>query len=362
MLVKITQRSCSIFLRDSVGRFRVFLLLLSLLFSGLSNPAWAAETKIPISCTPTKKQPANLGTITLASVLTYVSSIEWATRANCFAKYGIQVKSQVVASSTIGMAGLVGGSYDLVTNTANNLVQAMANGGLEGKIVAPRHGYTSQELSRAKQEPLFSGELLMQVAVVVRSDSGINSWKDLVGKKIAVQTINGSSHAGVLLAMKDAGVSSSRTEVLAVTPSQMGVALARKSVDAVAVPDPFASEIILNGGKVIGYPDAYFAEPGAYVLYVSTSDAIAKKRDAMIAFQKAILESNALLNRPENEASIREITAEITGVSLDAAKKVRLPVMTERKVSFSDMAYVPRKLKAVGFLKKRVDLTPILFW
>ena len=109
-------------------------------------------------------------------------------------------------------------------------------------------------------------------------------------------------------------------------------------------------------------PDAYLAEPGAYVMYVSTRDAIAKNRAAMIAFQKAVLESNALLNRADNENSFREITAEVTGVSLDAAKKLRLPIMIERKVSFTDMAYLPRKLKAVGILKKRVDLTPILFW
>lgn len=343
---------------DKVG----VLALICGLFLSISFPSQANNVQIPTPCIANKKLPSAVGTLIVATQVSFAPSVEWALKANCFSKYGLDVKTQIVASSAIGMAGLIGGSYDIVINTATNLIQAMANGGLEGRIVAPRHGYTSQELVRAKQEPLYPGELLMQTALLVRADSDISTWKDLVGKKIGVQSINGGSHAGILLAMKSAGVSSSRTEFLAVAPSQMGVALSRKSVDAVVPNDPFASEIILSGAKVVGYPDAYLAEPGAYVMYVSTRDAIAKNRAAMIAFQKAVLESNALLNRADNENSFREITAEVTGVSLDAAKKLRLPIMIERKVSFTDMAYLPRKLKAVGILKKRVDLTPILFW
>lgn len=340
----------------------VVLLVFALVLISQPQSSRASENTIPVPCKVLNKKPTDLGTLVVATQVTFAPTVEWASRANCFAKYGIKVKTQVVASSSIGMAGLVGGSYDLVVNTATNLIQAMANGGLEGKIVAPRHGYTSQELSRAKQEPLYPGELLMQTALIVRSDSEIKSWKDLVGKKVAVQSINGASHAGVLLAMRASGAAIDRTEFLAVAPSQMGVALQRKSVDAVIPNDPFASDLIIGGARVIGYPDAYLAEPGAYVLYVSTSDAIKKNRAAMVAFQKAILESNALLNRPENETSIRDLTVEVTGVSKEAAARLRLPTMTEKKVAFTDLAYLPVKLKAIGFLKTRVNLTPILFW
>ena len=335
------------------------LLLISLLFPVQSR---ADSVEIPVPCQMPKKKVQDLGTIVLASQVTFIPTVEWASKANCFAKYGINVKSQVVASSSIGMAGLVGGSYDIVVNTATNLIQAMANGGLEGKIVAPRHGYTTEELARAKREPLYPGELLMQTALIVRSDSDIRDWKDLTGKRVAVQSLNGASHAGVLLAMRQFGVDSNRTEFLAVAPSQMGLALQRKSVDAVIPNDPFASEMLAGGSRIIGYPDAYLADPGAYVMYVSTADAIKKKRRAMLAFQSAILESNKLLNQTENEKSIRELTATITGVSNEAVARLRLPTMTEKKVAFTDLSYLPNKLKAIGFLKKRVNLTPILFW
>ena len=124
------------------------LLLISLLFPVQSR---ADSVEIPVPCQMPKKKVQDLGTIVLASQVTFIPTVEWASKANCFAKYGINVKSQVVASSSIGMAGLVGGSYDIVVNTATNLIQAMANGGLEGKIVAPRHGYTTEELARAKR-------------------------------------------------------------------------------------------------------------------------------------------------------------------------------------------------------------------
>ena len=349
-------------LSKSLPNWGLVLLAYILFLSGHTLSASASDKAIAVACSPSKKKTADLGNLVVATQVTFAPAVEWASRADCFAKYGIKVRTQVVASTSIGMAGLVGGTYDLVVNTATNLIQAMANGGLEGKIVAPRHGYTAQELARAKQEPLYPGELLMQTALIVRADSDIKNWKDLVGKKVAVQSINGASHAGVLQAMRASGAVLDRTEFLAVAPSQMGIALQRKSVDAVIPNDPFASDLIIGGARVIGYPDAYLADPGAYVLYVSTKEAIRKNRAAMVAFQKAILESNALLNRPENESSIRDLTVEVTGVSKEAAARLRLPTMTERKVAFTDLAYLPVKLKSIGFLKTRVNLTPILFW
>jgi len=71
---------------------------------------------------------------------------------------------------------------------------------------------------------------------------------------------------------------------------------------------------------------------------------------------------NKLLNLPENEASFRAIIANTTKVSADAAAKLRLPVMETHNVLFTEIAYIPNKLKIVGFVNKRVNLTPILFW
>ena len=335
-----------------------FLLLLLV---ATSLPTYVASAETPLACVAPSKAPKDLGTLTLASIPANLPAAQWGIEQGCFKKYGLNIKVNTVASTPIGMAGLVSGSFDLFMNTPSNLILFMANSDFAGKIVAPRHEYSAIELARAKREPLYSGELLLQTVVLVKKDSPIKSWKELEKSKIGVKSFKGSDHAGILLAMKANGANTSKTEFITLTDSQMGPALARGDVDAVVPSDPFATQIINDGARVIGYPTAYYFEPGVAVAYISSQDTVSKKSSAMRAFQKAVLEINLLLNLPANDASYRKAIAKTTGISDESAAKLRLPTMSEKNVSFSEIAYIPNKLKSLGFIRSRVNLAPILF-
>ncbi|CAB4739053.1 MAG: transporter substrate-binding domain-containing protein [Actinobacteria bacterium] len=330
----------------------------SLLLLASITPSHADST---IGCNQPAKAVKQVGTLVVAGTSAQLTSVEWGNEQGCFKKYGLEVKSISIASTQIGFAGIIGGTYDLVPTTPTNLILAMANGSFDGKIIAPRHEYSAAELERAKKEPFYEGELLLQTVLLVKKDSPIKSWKDLEGRKIGIRTFKSQEQAGVLLAMRTVGANTGKTEFLAMNDAQMSAALARGDVDAVVPSDPYASQIILDGARIIGYPTAYYAEAGVAVAYISSQDAVSKKIQAMKAFQKATLEINHLLNLPQNDASFRKTIAKVTGVSLEAASKTRLPIMMEKNVSFSGIAYIPNKLKSLGFIRSRVNLAPILF-
>lgn len=345
------------------------LLILQIAFSifvwNSMASAIATDGAISVShkCVGPKLSPKNFETLSIASQLALVPAIEFGNSAECFKKYGIKLKTTIVATTQIGMAGLVGGSFDLVVNTPTNLLLAIANGNFDGRLVVPRHGYTDEELIRAKLEPYYPGELLLQSALIVASKSSIKNWGDLAGKKIALQSINSADHAGALLAMMENKVDVSSVEFLSIPSSQMESALKQGDVDAVIPNDPFASQIInVDGGKIIGYPQAYFAQPGVAVAYVSSGKVVKAKRKALMAFKSAIFEINKLINDPVNQPSYRALSAKISGISPLAASKIRIPDFITQDVNESELNSTQKKLIKVGFMKKMIDSKKILNW
>ena len=301
------------------------------------------------------------GNLVIGGSAQQLPSIEWGIRQGCFKKFGLAVKTSTVASFPIGIAGLVSKNHDLYTTTPVNVIKTAVEGGFSGRFVAPKYGYSALDLSRAKTAPLYPGELLMASAVIVLKQSETKSLADLNKKKVALLSIEGVDQAGILLALREAGIRNPKISFLVLSNIQMADALKRGDVDAVVAADPFASQILKDGGEVIGYPQAYFQDPGPAFVFMSSAEIVSSKAKTMRAFQQANLEINRLLNKPENEASLRQTIAEVTRVSPEIASKVRLPTMSEKDLTIPQLSYLPNKLKKVGFMKGRFEIGPIIF-
>jgi len=306
-------------------------------------------------CHPQKDNAKSAPTLIVAGQLAQLPSVQWGIEQNCFRQFGLNVKTSIVATSTIAIAGLVGGSYDLAVTTPTNLIQAKMNGAIPGVFVAPRHEYTGEELVRAKLDPLYPGRLLLQTALIVNAKSPIQDWKDLENKTVAIQNFQNADHAGLLLAVMGGGGDSTKVHIVVLPSQQMGSALASGNVDGVIASEPFASQIIQNGGRVFGYTNAYFAEPGVAVGYASTTQIIRKKMKEMVAFRKATLFINHLLNDPNNINSYRNTIMSFSGITKEAAAKVYLQVMGEKNLTLDDIQNAIRKLQKVGFITGRLD-------
>jgi len=352
-----------------VKKVRFVLLSILIVTTGIFIPAYSQADDAKLACPASKSDAKYIGKLRVAGQVTQLPSVQWGIDNGCFKKYGIDIESTAVATSQIATAGLVGGSYDIAITTPTNLFLANANEGFGGVIVAPRHGYTAQELTRAKVEPFFPGELLLQTALIARPGSSIRvgNWADLEGKKIGLQSFLSGDHAGIATAMLKAGADYKKTEFLTLTSQQMFDALGRGEIDAGVINDPFATQAVLAGNIVIGYPNAYYAQSGylrdagVAVAYLSNTKIVKKNTKAMKAFQKATLAINKLLNQPENEQSFRQTYMTVTGISAAAAAKVKLPVMIERNLTPADISYIPRKLFDIGFIREKIKVSPIIF-
>ena len=86
-------------------------------------------------------------------------------------------------------------------------------------------------------------------ALIVRNGSGINSVKDLKGKKVATPFVS-TAHYQLMAVMKSEGVDAKGVNVMNLRPPEIAAAWERGDIDAAFIWDPVLSKIKGNG-KVI---------------------------------------------------------------------------------------------------------------
>ena len=129
-------------------------------------------------------------------------------------------------------------------------------------------------------------------ALVARNGSGINSVKDLKGKKVATPFVS-TAHYQLMADMKSEGVDGKAVTVMNMRPPEIAAAWERGDIDAAFVWDPVLSRIKGNG-KVIatsgsigkkGYP--------TFDGLVVSSEWAAKNEAFMVALVKALAKADA---------------------------------------------------------------------
>jgi len=96
-------------------------------------------------------------------------------------------------------------------------------------------------------------------ALIARNGTGINSVKDLKGKKVGVP-LGSTSHFSLMGALENAGVPASAVTVLGMSPDQIAAAWSQNQIDATFIWDPVQTKVrangkmILHAGQVTGKP------------------------------------------------------------------------------------------------------------
>ncbi|WP_141506087.1 ABC transporter substrate-binding protein [Paenibacillus luteus] len=87
-------------------------------------------------------------------------------------------------------------------------------------------------------------------ALAVRNSAGINSVKDLVGKKIAVP-FGSTTHFSLLSALKQEGVDPASVSILDLQPPDIVAAWQRKDIDGAFVWQPSLAKLVADDGKLL---------------------------------------------------------------------------------------------------------------
>lgn len=182
-------------------------------------------------------------------------------------------------------------------------------GDQKAALVAGKLNYTGTTLVNAiiaasKGEPVVIVNSLCNKcsALVVGKDLGINTPKDLKGKKIAY--VPGTMHHILLLeVLENAGLNPQKdVELIRIDFFDMGQALAKGEIDAFCSGEPFPALAVKEGyGKILSYP--YFDESIGTInaAMITTKDEIEKNREIIQELVIAHAKATKYLNLHQEE-------------------------------------------------------------
>ncbi|MDO9486257.1 MAG: ABC transporter substrate-binding protein [Actinomycetota bacterium] len=217
--------------------------------------------------------------------------IELAKVRGSFAAEGLDIKIVPLDSGPNVVVGVVAGQYDLGYTAYAPPLLAYANGS-PLRIVSG--------VGTVGKDGLNGGTL-------VRKDSGINSWKDLAGKKIASNAPRSLFSLTVPAAIAAAGGDASKIQIIPLPFSEIPKAVADGRVDAGVALEPFLSKGLADYPTVRNLGDSTHAvlPEGSPVGVVFTSaSTLAAKSDAIARFKKVFDQTVKYANKHLNSVKI----------------------------------------------------------
>ncbi|HEX7749500.1 MAG TPA: ABC transporter substrate-binding protein [Bordetella sp.] len=250
----------------------------------------------------------------------------------------VNVKSAEFVRYADARTGLMSGSVDVAGIGPADLAIALAQGsdrvvGLTGVASSPKY-------------------------LVVRKGVKIDDWKDLAGKRIGIAP--GSAvwfQWAATLAEKGIPYNTFKAVNVQGGGTAFVQALKRGDVDAVALWEPFESQMVVSG-------DAYFAKNLEYDksksvgaelgILAATRDALQNKHEAMLCFMWAYKsEEEKLAKDPE---AFAQVYSKYTGLPLDvtreSAKLIKLggvldlDQLRRQAKTFHDLGVIPKDVSA----------------
>ena len=130
-----------------------------------------------------------------------------------------------------------------------DVIRAMASGDVQMGEVGSSPLTAAASQGQDIKAFWVSADIADAEALVVRNGSGVNSLKDLKGKRVGVPFVS-TAHYQLMAALKDDGVAGKELNVMNMRPPEIAAAWERGDIDATFVWDPVLSKVKAKG-KVI---------------------------------------------------------------------------------------------------------------
>jgi taurine transport system substrate-binding protein len=168
------------------------------------------------------------------------------------------------------------------------VIKAMASGGVQiGEVGSAG---IAAAVSRGEPYELFwiLDDIGDAEALVAKNGSGINSVKDLKGKKIAMP-FNSTTHFHTMVALEQAKINPADVQILNMRPPEVRAAWQRGDIQATFIWDPVLAEV-KKDGKVILTSGQISADTGKATFdgYIVNKDWAKANRDFMVKFTKIL--------------------------------------------------------------------------
>jgi sulfonate transport system substrate-binding protein len=259
------------------------------------------------------------------------------------------VSSTYIRATSIAMQGMASGDVDLSYLSFTALASAIANGGLDLKVISDisswsSHGYQGPEM-------------------LVKTDSGINSIADLKGKVLALTAKGTGFHYGLLANLRKAGLGPNDYTIVEVGIAAMDAALREGRVNLITTAAPFLYVSEKKGGvKRLFKPEDAMGDVQALVL-VGRTPFLKEHPEVMKDFMEDYITGLTWFLDPKNHDEAVKLTAEFTKRPADIYKNYaftkkdfyRSPTATPDIKALQNNIDLMQEL---GVIKQKIDVKP----
>jgi NitT/TauT family transport system substrate-binding protein len=238
-----------------------------------------------------------------------------------FANHGIEIKKTVLQSG-------------------NDIVLALANGngdigyiGYVPAMIGRTQGIKFTVVSASDVEGTSVDDNWQNI--MVKGSSSIRTPADLAGKTIAVNALKGVGEVMIKAALKKVGVDPNSPKLLALPFPSMRSALNNGQIDAFWAPEPFVTQGLGDGDRIVMAPGPVLGRYWPIGCYGALESWIAKNPELATSFRAAMNESLAYAQAHPDEirallpAATRNIRLPIWSPVVDRDKLVQLAKYTK---------------------------------
>jgi NitT/TauT family transport system substrate-binding protein len=194
-------------------------------------------------------------------------------------------------------------------------------------------------------------------AVVVPADSPVQSMADLAGRTVSVNTLNNIGDTTIRAVVEEAGGDPQGVQFVEIPFPDAPAALQGGQVDAAWILDPFLTEAVDAGARVLSYNFSDF-HPELDISCVFTSQQLMQEDPELVAaFQRAM--NRSLEFSQENPEEVRRITGTYTEIDPAVLERIVIPTF-RTEFSREAMELLGAKATEYGTLSKEPDLDQLL--
>lgn len=256
-----------------------------------------------------------------------------------FAKEGIEAELQFMAGGAKILPAVAGGSLGIGFSSVTSVILS-TDKGFDFIIVA-------DGAYEPAQPPWTS-------VIMARKEAGIKEPKDLVGKKVAVNTIHQISDLYVMEMVRRAGGDPKKIIWLEIPFPHMGAALVGKQVDAANLVEPFYTIYKGKPDLVLAFDTFHpLRRRGIIANYVSTKKWVQANPDLVKRFASAIGKATDYIGANPKEA--RAVLPKFTRLSPQMAVKVGIKDFG-KSVDIEGLQWTSDLIYSYGWIKKKQDV------
>jgi NitT/TauT family transport system substrate-binding protein len=271
------------------------------------------------------------------------AAVQYGIDQGIFEKHGLDIEFQTSSAGAAMLPAVSTGSINIGIGNPLSVLVAVDKG-LDMKIVS---GYSN---SKAEGDDI--------TGVVVKKDSGINSWKDLAGKTVSVNAVNTQGDLTIMEAVEQDGGDPKAVKFSEVAFPDAPAQLERGNIDAAWMAEPFVANALADeNNKLLGY-NYQDVIPGLPTMVAFTSGKYAQENPESVAGFKAAL-AETLDAAQADEKGLKSTVAAFLKIDEAKAQAINMEEFSG-ELRTEQMTKLGKLMQKYDFVSKAPDVNAVL--